>query len=86
MKLKDGFITHEGDGEQIMVDAGEMRFAGLVRSNRTAAFIVNCLKKETDPEQITEEMENVFDAPREQIAKDVAEILKKLQSIGAIDE
>lgn len=31
MKLKDGFITHETGGEQIMVSAGETKFSGLVK-------------------------------------------------------
>ena len=52
MKLKDGFITHETDGEQIMVSAGNVKFSGLVRSNRTAAFIVDCLKSETSETEI----------------------------------
>lgn len=39
MKLKESFITQEMDGEQIMVAAGG-GFAGMVRSNATAAFIV----------------------------------------------
>ena len=46
MKLKANFITQEMDGEQIMVAAGG-GFAGMVRSNATAAFIVDCLKNET---------------------------------------
>ena len=29
MKLKDGFITHETDGEQIMVSAGNVNSADL---------------------------------------------------------
>lgn len=40
MRLKDGFITHESDVKQIMVAAGVARFSGMVRSNKTAAFIV----------------------------------------------
>ena len=46
MKLKDEFITYETDGEQIMVAAGTDSFSGLVRSNETAGFIVECLKKQ----------------------------------------
>ena len=38
MKLKDTFVTQEMDGEQVMVEAGG-GFAGMVRSNQTAAFI-----------------------------------------------
>lgn len=86
MKLKEGFITHESDGEQIMVAAGEVRFSGMVRSNSTAAFIVDCLKEDTTQEQIVEKMLAVYDAPAEVIAADVAKVLDSLRSIGALDE
>lgn len=86
MKLKDGFITHETDGEQIMVSAGNIKFSGLVRSNRTAAFIVDCLKSETSESELVEKMIEKYDAPKEIISKDVKKILDTLRSIGAIDE
>ena len=40
MKLKDTFVTQEMDGEQVMVEA-DGGFAGMVRSNATAAFIID---------------------------------------------
>ena len=86
MKLKDGFITHESDGEQIMVAAGEVRFSGMVRSNKTAAFSVDCLKEETAKEQIVEKLVAAYDAPKEVIEKDVQKILDSLRSIGALDD
>lgn len=86
MKLKDGFITHVMDGEQIMLGVGAVDFHGLVRSNETAAFIVDCLKKETTEEQIVDAMLEVYDAPREVVSADVAKILTKLRLIHALDE
>jgi hypothetical protein len=86
MKLKEGFITHETDGEQIMVSAGEVNFAGLVRSNATAAFIVDCLKAATTKEEIVKKMKAKYDAPEKVITQDVESILEKLRSIGALDE
>lgn len=86
MKLKDGFITHETDGEQIMVAAGNAGFSGLVRSNRTAAFIVDALKKETTFAQIVDAMAAKYDAPRDVIAADAEKILAQLRTIGALDE
>lgn len=86
MKLRDGFITHESDGEQIMVAAGENRFSGMVRSNKTAAFIVDCLKEEATKEQIVEKLVAAYDAPEEVIERDVEKILDSLRSIGALDE
>lgn len=88
MKLKDGFVTYVTDGEQIMVGVGSAAdaFHGLVRSNRTAAFIIECLKKDTTPENIVDSMLSRFDAPRETIMKDTECIIDQLRSIGAIDE
>lgn len=86
MKLKEGFITHEADGEQIMVSTGSTGFSGLVRSNRTAASIVDCLKSETSESEIVKTMLEKYDVPRETICKDVKKILDTLRSIGAIDE
>lgn len=86
MKLNKDFITHETEGEQIMVSVGNTAFAGLVRSNRTAAFLVECLKKEMTKEQLIETMLDRYDAPRETIERDVQQILSILRSIGALDE
>lgn len=86
MKLKDGFITHETGDEQIMVSAGETKFSGLVKSNATAAFIVNCLKEDTTEKKIVEKMLEKYDAPEDVISADVKKILDKLRSIGALDE
>ncbi|MGN0629834.1 MAG: PqqD family protein [Ruminococcus sp.] len=85
MKLKNGFITHNTGNEQIMVSAGT-GFSGLVKSNKTAAFIVDCLKTDTTEKEIIEKMLAKFDAPEELVTADVQKILKTLRSIGAIDE
>lgn len=88
MKLKDGFITYETDGEQIMVAAGSSAdiFHGLVRSNETAAFIVDALKEETTVDKIVDSLEKNYDAPRSVIERDTQSIIKKLRLIGAIDD
>lgn len=86
MKLKEGFITHETGGKQIMVSAGSVKFSGLVRSNATAAFIVNLLKSETTEEDIVGAVLDKYEVSEEVAAKDVKMILDKLRSIGAIDE
>ena len=86
MKLKDIFITQQMGDKQIMVSAENSVFAGLARSNRTAAFIVDCLKKETTRDGIVDAMFEKYDAPREVLARDVDAILAKLRSIGALDE
>lgn len=86
MKLKDGFITHQIQDIQMMVAAGEAakRFHGLIRSNETAAFIVNCLKNETTEEAIVDKILAEYDVPRETASQDVHSIVEKLESIGAL--
>lgn len=69
MKLKDTFVTQEMDGEQVMVEA-DGGFAGMVRSNATAAFIIDQLKTETTKEAILDAMEKKYDAPRAVMAED----------------
>ena len=86
MKLKDGLITHESMGEHITVTAGSTAFNGMVRSNKTAGFIIECLKKPVTKEEIIEKMLENYDAPRAQIEKDVEHILEQLHNIGAIDD
>lgn len=68
MKLKDTYITHESDGEQILLDTSSS-FAGLIRNNKTAAFIVECLKDDTTQEKIVEAMFEKYDAPKEVLAR-----------------
>ncbi len=85
MKLKDTYITHDSDGEQILLDTSSS-FAGLIRNNRTAAFIVECLKEDTTEEEIVEAMLEKYDAPKDVLARDVSEVIEKLRKVGAIDE
>jgi hypothetical protein len=88
MKLKKGFITHDSDGEQIMVAVGDEaeKFHGLVRSNKTAAFIIDCLKIENTEEQIVDAILEKFDTSRDVVMKDVHNIIEALRRIGAIYE
>ena len=70
MKLKDTYITHDSDGEQILLDTSSS-FAGLIRNNKTAAFIVECLKEDITEEKIVEAMFEKYDAPKDVFANNV---------------
>lgn len=86
MKLKENFITQMIDDTQFLVPLGGEAFSGIVRSNKTAAFIVNCLQEETTEDAIIDAMCSQYDAPREVVAADVAEILATLRNIHALTE
>lgn len=85
MKLKDNFITHMSNGEQILVDvSGE--FSGLIRNNESAAMIVDCLKTETGVSKIVEQLSLEYEASNEELLDAVNSVINKLRSVGAIDE
>ena len=86
MKLKSDFITQDIDDTQFLVPVGAEAFQGIVRSNRTAAFIVDHLKEETTEAQIVDAMCKKYDAPREEIAADVSNIINTLRGINALEE
>ena len=58
MKLHNGFITYSTGSEQIMVAAGSASavFRGMVRSNETAAYIIDSLKVEISREELLEKL------------------------------
>lgn len=86
MRLKSDFITQDIDDTQFLVPVGAEAFSGIVRSNKTAACIVNLLKEETTEAQIINVLFERYDAPKEEIAADVREILTTLRSIHALEE
>lgn len=88
MKLHNGFITYSTGGEQIMVAAGNASavFRGMVRSNETAAYIIDCLKEEISREELLNKLCARYDAPADLIDRDLERVLESLRRIGALDE
>ena len=86
MKLIDTFVHHNMDGQTVIVPTAGADFHGLVQGNKTLAVISDCLKQDTTEEEIVDTLCARFDGDREVIKADVAEAVKKLKEIGAIDD
>ena len=88
MKLSEGFVTQNYRDEQLMVAMGPAgkTFHGLVRSNATAAFIIDHLKKDTTPDAIAEALTEEYDVDIQTALRDTEAVIGKLRSIGAIEE
>ncbi len=86
MKLKEGFVTQDIEDTQFLVPLSTDAFSGYLRSNMTAARIVDLLKEDTTEEKITDALYEEYDAARETIAADVKSVLDTLRSICALDE
>lgn len=85
MKLKQNFITHTHGDEHILISTGNGNFSGVVRSNSTAAFIIEQLKEDTTLDAIIDAMLLEYEVDRDQAAQDAAAVIEKLRSIGAIE-
>ena len=86
MKLRTDFVTLDIDDTQFLVPVGAEAFSGIVRSNKTAAFIVDCLKEETTEEKIIDAMLARFAVDRKTVTADVEEILEKLRGSNALED
>ena len=86
MKLKKEFITRRVGEELIMISIGETDFNGMIRANTVAAFIIDCLKSETDADKIVSAIQEKYDVDAEKSYEDVLRIINKLRSVGAIEE
>ena len=86
MKLKPDFVPMDIDETPYLVPVGGISFQGIVRGNETAGAISKCRREETTVEEIAAALCKEFNAPREEIAADVAEIVAQLRGIGALEE
>lgn len=87
MKLNPQFLTHETLGEHYIIGIGETGFKGIIKSNETAAFIVERLKTYTSEDEIIDSLLAEYEgADRETVAHDVEDIIGKLRSVGALEE
>ena len=86
MKLKSSFITHEVANEHITVATGNADFSGLVRSNSTAAFIIESLKTETTVDAIAKAICDEYDVDFDVVKNDVENVIEQPREIGAIDD
>ena len=86
MKLNENFLAQEIDDTQVMVATGDTAFNGIVRSNQTAAEIVDLMKEETTRDAVVDKMCAKYDASRDEIAADVDMVIATLRKVGALDE
>ena len=84
MKIKEGFVTHSSGHEQLMISVNGT-FNGMVRSNSTAAEIINMLSEEITKEEIIDKMLEKYAVERSVLETDVDKVLAALVKIGAID-
>lgn len=88
MKLKDGVIITSANGEYVAVAAGDAGrdFNGMIRMNKTAAFIMENMREDTDEAGLVEALCGKYDVDAETARKNVKIIVDRLRSAGLIGE
>ena len=88
MKLKQGFMLHDVNGEHMAIATGKaaQAFHGLVRNNETADFIYKQLLQDTTPEEVAKALCREYDVDFERALADVQALVSKLRTAGFLDE
>ncbi|MCR5500012.1 MAG: PqqD family protein [Acetatifactor sp.] len=87
MKLKEGVIINEIDGQTLAVDAGSgrERFNGLVRMNKTGGFIAGLLQNDTDMDSIVRALTEKYDVTAEVARVNAAKVIDALAGAGLLE-
>lgn len=85
VKLSPSFQMVKVDGKQYLTSAVR-GFSAQIVCNETAAFLIGLLRRRTTEDKLIRKMCRTFDAPHDEIASDVADILQMLRRIGALEE
>lgn len=83
MKLRSEFIVQELNDSIILVPL-ETSFKGVIRVNDSAAFIIDCLKEETNIEEIKNKLIAKYDIDEKTAESNIKMIIDKLQEIDAL--
>lgn len=86
MRLKYSFETTELDDYVVAVPVGANAggYSGVIKLNKTAAFIFSLLEKDTTEEAIVNEVEKAFSAPRDIIVSEVRNYIKAFTERGML--
>ncbi len=85
MKLNKSFIPHTIDGETVLVPTADAPFHGLIQGNKTVGAILECLLDDVTEDDVVDALCERFSGDREIIREDVADTIRQLKAIGAVD-
>ena len=88
MKLNPEFVIQEMGENSILVPIGDAaaKFHGVMQLNGTAAFIVNCLQKGNNEEEIKAALADEYEGTEEEFTESIQYMLEQLRDCGALIE
>lgn len=84
MKIKSIFEFEEINNELIMVSLDSDLFNGLIKVNDSAAFIINCLKEETNEKEIVNKMVDYYQINIDVATKGLNKVLYQLKKLNLL--
>lgn len=88
MKLKEGILIHEVDGQFVAVDAGEgrERFHGILKMNATGYFVAKILQSGASLDDVVKAMTEKYEVSEEVARKNAEKVIDAFSRAGLVDE
>lgn len=92
MRVNNGYVVKKIAGKYVVIPAGQnvVDYKNMLHINDTAAFIFECMKEDTDREDILAKMIEKYEAETEEdktvLANDLDEFIAAAIEYGAIVE
>lgn len=86
MKLNKNFLVHKTGSEVVVVPTGDADFSGIIRGNESLSIILEYLKDDVTLEEIISGIKKTYEDENDMIELDVINAIKRLKSVGAIDD
>lgn len=85
MKLKYQFVINEVADKMVAVAVDSDEFNGMVKLNKTGAFIFEILKNDVTEDEIVAEMIKKYDATEEQLKETVHNFIESMKEKNIIE-
>lgn len=87
MKLKEGIIISEINGEFVAVPSGKASksFNGMIRMNQTAALIVKMLQNGATEQEVVDAICQDYDVSAEIAREDYAAVIEQFKQLNLVE-
>lgn len=85
MKLKNIFVSDNFGTEKVLVSTNDNIFSGLIRSNETASFIIDCLSVDITVNEIVDKVIKRYNVDESKARCCVQKIISQLKEINVLE-
>ncbi len=82
MKLKQGLTIHDMGDEFVVISSNPDEFRGMMKLNKTGAFVFELLQQNLSKEEITKKLQEKYEVEEKTALADLEELLKIFEESG----